>query len=200
MANTFQIKRGTGIPPDGTLADGELGYNKTNGSLYIGVSSNDGTKSLPIGFSLEKLTPNLTENNKNYYIYKGNIVPESTTDKDTAITNGNYWLKTNSKSFLILTIGSNRRISSGWSGSIYYNSFIIPLVDTGITHHCFFSVLSEDLQGEIKIRTKYKTGDKYVGCFDINIKKAGTKITLAEENNANPAVGTYRFELKAYAI
>lgn len=37
MANTIQIKRGSGAP--GSLADGELGFDKTNNILYIGKGS-----------------------------------------------------------------------------------------------------------------------------------------------------------------
>ena len=36
MSNTIQIKRGSGKPSNGVLLDGELGYDKTNGFLYIG--------------------------------------------------------------------------------------------------------------------------------------------------------------------
>lgn len=36
MANTIQIKRGNSAPPAGTLLDGELGFDKANGQLYIG--------------------------------------------------------------------------------------------------------------------------------------------------------------------
>lgn len=36
MSNTIQIKRGNGAPPDSTLAPYELGYDATEGFLYIG--------------------------------------------------------------------------------------------------------------------------------------------------------------------
>ena len=36
MANTIQIKRGNSEPPEGTLQDGELGFDKANDQLYIG--------------------------------------------------------------------------------------------------------------------------------------------------------------------
>lgn len=209
MANTFQIKRGTTIPPDGALADGELGYNKTNGSLYIGVSSknDDDTtslKSLP-AFFLEKLTPNLTsETNDNnetkYYIYKGNIASSS-----TDISQGtNYWLKKGKKSFLILTIGVNIKTSSTWSGTTLYNNFVIPLKDTGLTHCCSFSANDDNndnndnndklFKGEIKIRTQ----GNYIGCTGIKLYLNNSTINLATTKDSSATV--YRFELKAYAI
>lgn len=204
MANTFQIKRGTTIPPDGALADGELGYNKTNGSLYIGVSSknDDNTeslKSLP-AFSLEKLTPNLTSetNNNNetkYYIYKGNIASSG-----TDISNGSkYWLKKGKKSFLILTIGANIKTTSSW-GYPLYNNFIIPLKDTGLTHCCSFSAKdgNNQLQGEIKIRTQGSS----IGCTGIEFYLNNSKIELAENAGSSSTTDNpvCRFELKAYAI
>ena len=39
MGNIIQIKRGSGQPGTGVLADGELGYDTTNGFLYIGVGN-----------------------------------------------------------------------------------------------------------------------------------------------------------------
>ena len=36
MSNIIQIKRGSGKPSNGVLLDGELGYDKTSGFLYIG--------------------------------------------------------------------------------------------------------------------------------------------------------------------
>ena len=36
MSNTIQIKRGAGVPPDGSLAPYELGYDTSNNKLYIG--------------------------------------------------------------------------------------------------------------------------------------------------------------------
>ena len=40
MSNTIQIKSGPGKPSDGVLQKGELGYDITNGFLYIGNASN----------------------------------------------------------------------------------------------------------------------------------------------------------------
>lgn len=40
MSNTIQIKTGSGKPANGKLIAGELGYDKTNGYLYIGNASN----------------------------------------------------------------------------------------------------------------------------------------------------------------
>ena len=39
MGNVIQIKRGAGKPSNGTLANGELGFDTTNKYLYIGNSS-----------------------------------------------------------------------------------------------------------------------------------------------------------------
>ena len=39
MGNVIQIKRGPGKPSNGTLANGELGFDTQNGYLYIGNSS-----------------------------------------------------------------------------------------------------------------------------------------------------------------
>lgn len=43
MSNIIQIKRGHGVPPDGTLAPYELGYDVDNQMLYIGSINNDST-------------------------------------------------------------------------------------------------------------------------------------------------------------
>lgn len=43
MSNVIQIKTGSGKPSDGKLLIGELGYDKTNGYLYIGNASDQTT-------------------------------------------------------------------------------------------------------------------------------------------------------------
>lgn len=59
MANTFTIKRGADKPADGVLEAFELGYDKTNNNLYIGLE--DGTAYL------------LTDKNKYLPLTGGNI-------------------------------------------------------------------------------------------------------------------------------
>lgn len=43
MSNIIQVKRGHGVPPNGTLAPYELGYDVDNQMLYIGSINNDNT-------------------------------------------------------------------------------------------------------------------------------------------------------------
>lgn len=44
MSNVIQIKRGAGVPADGILLNGELGYNTSNGTLLIGNTAKKATQ------------------------------------------------------------------------------------------------------------------------------------------------------------
>lgn len=71
MANTFTIKRGAGAPADGVLEAFELGYDKTNNNLYIGLENGtaclltDRNKYLPL--SGGTLTGNLRIDSTNNF-------------------------------------------------------------------------------------------------------------------------------------
>lgn len=64
MANIIQIKRGAGAPGSGVLAEGELGFDKTNEAIYIGK---DGTSNIKVGAAnFETRITNLENRTYNY--------------------------------------------------------------------------------------------------------------------------------------
>lgn len=189
MSNIIQIKRGNGTPSG--LAEGELGYSKDSGILYIGKFDSNSEQVISEPILKNKVTP-ISD-----FLYQENIAASS---GNTDICANPWFLLPKQANLLFLNLGIQRRNQTGWAGQIFYTNLTIPIIDTGRNYSYPFSIIddiqSKEVSGIITIRVYNESKGKYFGCFNFDIK---TGQTLS--NNVDDATtGRYRLVLSGYII
>ena len=105
MSNIIKIKRGEGIPANGVLKAGELGFDTTNKDLYIGTDDTDNSVAEKIGLSSDLFPLAIDKGGTSAttkedaltnlgvdFVYKGGLTANN--DLNAVKTNGIYFYDT----------------------------------------------------------------------------------------------------------
>lgn len=127
MSNTIQIKRGSGVPTEDKLAEGELGWDMNDGGLYIGNGSTSTTEKA----KLVKASPVFQSVYQSLeYEYTNRISGNTGYFNDKIIE-----FADKAQTVLIIFQMNKSIYSEGtWSSNEYFSSFLIPVSDSEIEY------------------------------------------------------------------